>query len=163
MMPKLIFITGAPGVGKTELARRLFTRLHNSAWLDGDDVWRMNPFRVDDSTIALAHSNIESVLRNYLARGFSYVIFSWVMHQQSIIDRIIQSLEGLEYELFVFTLVCDDATLVSRLGSNATRTKIELAIERLRQSRGIETTKIETTGRQPEDIAGEILRRVESP
>lgn len=162
-MPKLIFITGAPGVGKTELARRLFTRLHNSAWLDGDDVWRMNPFRVDDSTIALAHSNIESVLRNYLAAGFSYVIFSWVMHQQSIIDRILKGLEGLEYELFVFTLVCDDATLVSRLGSHATRTKIELAIERLRQSRGIETTKIETTGRQPEDIAGEILRRIESP
>ena len=76
MRPKLIFITGAPGTGKTEVARGLFNRLPNSAWLDGDDVWRMNPFTVDDTTIALAHSNVGAVLRNYLAAGFSHVIFS---------------------------------------------------------------------------------------
>jgi len=161
MRPKLVFITGAPGIGKTEAARRLFERLENSAWLDGDDVWRMNPFRVDDTTIALAHSNIESVLRNYLAAGFSYVIFSWVLHQQAIIDRILKGLEGLEYELSVFTLVSDEGTLLSRLGESASQGKRELALLRLRQSKQLQTTKIDTSHRQPNDIVDEIVKMVE--
>ena len=161
MKPKLIFITGAPGVGKTTVSRILFRRLLNSAWLDGDDVWRMNPFRANDTTIPMVESNIQFVLRNYVSSGFSYVILSWVLHRQPIIDSMLKGLKGLEYDLFVFTLVCDEASLAARLKSDPLRETItELALKRLRQSKELETKKIDTTSREPEDIAHEILEFV---
>ena len=40
---RLILIGGPQGVGKTAGARELFSGFSGSAWLDGDDVWRMNP------------------------------------------------------------------------------------------------------------------------
>ena len=44
MIPKLILIGGEAWTGKSTCADRLFRRLDNSAWLDGDDVWCVNPW-----------------------------------------------------------------------------------------------------------------------
>ena len=161
-MPKLIFIGGAPGIGKTTIARKLFERLEHSAWLEGDDVWRMNPFTVNEHTKQMVERNIQFVLRSYLTAGFAYVLFSWVLHHQSIIDRILEGLEGIKYELFTFTLVCDEPALVSRFEKEVSRGDItELPITRLRQSRVMGTNKIDTTNREPEDIVEEIIQAIE--
>jgi len=159
MRPKLVFITGAPGVGKNTVARLVFARLDGCAWLDGDDVWRMNPFVVDDRTIRIVEANITFVLRSYLAAGFRHVIFTWVLHRQDIIDRLVAGLEGLEHDLSIFTLVCDEATLAERRGRRnpGDAQRVGLAFERLRQSRELATPKIDTTGRTPEEAAEEIL------
>ena len=158
MKAKLVFITGAPGIGKSTVASILFKRLPESAWLDGDDVWRMNPFRVNDTTTAMVEQNIQFVLRNYLSAGFAHVILSWVLHRQSIIDRILNGLGELEYEPFIFTLVCDEESLESRLKDDPLREPVtELALRRLRESKELETIKIDVTERSPEQIADEIV------
>ena len=51
-MVKLIIINGAPGAGKSVVGNLLFSRLDNSTFLDGDDVWRINPFEVMLSLIS---------------------------------------------------------------------------------------------------------------
>lgn len=161
MRPKLIFITGAPGIGKTTVARGLFDRLSGCVWLDGDDVWRMNPFTVNDSTKSMVDSNIRCVLRNFLTTGFPYVILSWVMHRQDIIDKILKGLEGLEYELFVFTLVCDDVTLRTRLESDQFRRHVgELPFVRLRESRALGTTMVDTARMQPNEVVDVLFHRI---
>ena len=121
MKPKVVLITGAPGVGKSAVASILLERLPESIWLDGDDVWRMNPFRVNGTTTAMVEGNIQFVLRNFLSAGFAYVILSWVLARQPIIDRILEGLTGLEYELFVFTLVCEEEALRARLQDDPSR------------------------------------------
>jgi len=161
MKPKVVLITGAPGVGKSAVASILLERLPESIWLDGDDVWRMNPFRVNGTTTAMVESNIQFVLRNFLSAGFAYVILSWVLHRQAIIDRILEGLAGLEYEPFLFTLVCEEEALKARLEDDPSRQGVtELALRRLRESRELETRKIDVTRRGTEEIVEEILREI---
>ncbi|MBW2091817.1 MAG: AAA family ATPase [Deltaproteobacteria bacterium] len=161
MLPKLILITGAPGVGKTTVAGRLFDRPEDSGWLDGDDVWRMNPFIVNETTKKIVESNIQYVLRNYLVSGFSYVILSWVLRRRFIIDRILTGLSDLKYDLFVFTLVCDEETLSDRLESDVSRNEMtDLPFIRLRQSRELDTFQIDVSVKEPSEICSEILRKV---
>ena len=120
MHPRLIQIAGAPGVGKSEAASRLAAKLADCAWLDGDDVWRIHPFRVDPETVRLAEHNIVSVLGNSLSGGVSHVILSWVLHRQAIIDRMLGALEVTSFDVAVFTLLCDEYTLEKRWRASQT-------------------------------------------
>lgn len=137
------------------MARALLARLPNSVWLDGDDVWRMNPFRVDPTTTSMVESNIRFVLKNFLTSGFSDVIFSWVLHRQEIIDSILGGLSGLDHELFVFTLVCDEEILRRRFQGDPG--KVSLALRRLQESKELLTTKIDVTEKSAEEVATEIV------
>ena len=77
-MTKLIIINGAPGVGKSAVANLLFSKLNNSAFLNGDDVWRIDPFEVNEITKNPVEDNIAYVLRNYIKAQYECVILSWV-------------------------------------------------------------------------------------
>ena len=70
---RLLLIGGPPGVGKTAVARELFSGFSGSAWLDGDDVWRMNPFESNERTQPIVEANIPFVLSSYLAASFASV------------------------------------------------------------------------------------------
>lgn len=158
MEPRLIVISGAPGVGKSVVASHLCRMLDECAWLDGDDVWRIHPFRVDAERVALAERNIVAVLRNYLSNGCAHVILTWVLHRQEIIDRILSGLEGIPFDGSLFTLVCDERTLESRWrASHSGHADVELALRRLRESAALDTTHIDTTELSPEQVAGGIL------
>lgn len=86
----LIFLNGAMGAGKTATARALQKKLPPCAMADGDDLWNMYPFAVNDTTKAMVLSNIGHVLNSYLQSGlFSSTIFSWVMHEESIVQDIL--------------------------------------------------------------------------
>ncbi len=79
-MRKLIFVGGAPEVGKSAVMRELLTQLDGAVWLDADDVWRMHPFIVSDATKSMVERNIQFVLRSFLESGFSYIFLTWVLH-----------------------------------------------------------------------------------
>jgi predicted ABC-type ATPase len=72
-MTKLVFIGGAPGVGKSRIASELLGRLDHCVWLDRDDLWRMHPFLVNDTTKNMVEHNIQFVLRSFVQTGFSVV------------------------------------------------------------------------------------------
>ena len=63
-------IGGPPWVGKTTCARTVFEALDNSTWLDGDDVWRVNPFSVRDSRLRNSEANMSFALQTYLLSPF---------------------------------------------------------------------------------------------
>lgn len=157
-MPKLIIINGPPSIGKTTVAELVFQKLESTALLDGDDVWRINPFVVTDSTTALAERNISCTLRGYLEAGYEHVLLAWVMHRQDIIDRVVTALGDLEFDLHVFTLVSDEATLCERYrrGTGAD-TAPPLLVERLLQARCLETTHIDTSALTPMETADWIV------
>ena len=158
MCTKLVLLGGAPGVGKSTVARLLLARLSGCAWLDGDDLWRTNPFRVDDVTRPMVERNIRFVLRNYVHADFRCVIFTWVLHLQPVIDLVLDGLRGLDVTPFPLTLVCDEATLLRRCAGDAGRTTDpKLAARRLRQSRELATTRIDTTARRPDQIADAVI------
>lgn len=160
-LTKLIIINGAPGVGKLTIGNLLFSRLQNSAFLDGDDVWRINPFEVTDITRNIVERNIAFVLRNYIKANYEYVILVWVLHQQSIIDRLLSKLDNLRFKVYIFTLTCDEETLLKRRRQQGKEGReLKVALDRLRQCRMLETVKLDTSAMKPDEIVDMIMESV---
>jgi len=157
-LTKLIVINGAPGVGKSIIGNLLLSRLKNSAFLDGDEVWRINPFKVTDRTQDIVERNIAFVLRNYIKANYEYVILAWVFHQQSIIDRLLSKLDDLKVTVHIFTLICDEETLMERLRrENNKGRELGRAQDRLRQSLTLETEKFDTTVLKSDETTSKIM------
>ncbi|MCJ7739539.1 MAG: hypothetical protein MUQ10_19870 [Anaerolineae bacterium] len=157
MKPKLILIGGEAWTGKTTCAEILYKRLDNSAWLDGDDVWRVNPWSVDDPRLRTSDINMAFVLQTYLQSKFDYVILtSIVLSVPSITERILQRITGIEYRLVSFTLMCDEMTLNDRAKQRDDNLDPHFIV--LEQTRDLPTTvKIDTANRSPEDVVDEML------
>ncbi|QOR35483.1 hypothetical protein IMX26_01150 [Clostridium sp. 'deep sea'] len=93
----------------------LYKHFHNAAWLDGDDVWRVNPFDVNDKRLRNSDLNMAFVVENYLKSGFEYVFFSSiVLCDKTIRERILDLIKYKEYELIFITLYANEDTLKQR-------------------------------------------------
>ena len=93
-MKTLYIIGGTMGVGKTTVCQQLKQVLPNSVFLDGDWCWDAHPFQVTEETKAMVTDNICHLLNNFLhCSAYENVIFCWVMHQQAIIDSIVEKLD----------------------------------------------------------------------
>jgi len=159
VLTKLIIISGPPGVGKSVVGSLLSSKLNNSAFLDADDVWRINPFEVNETTKNIVEQNITFVLRNYINAKYQYVILAWVLHRQSIIDRVLSRLGDLKFNVQIFTLIAEEGVLLDRLqkDKNIPRDH-DRALDRLRESMILETEKIDTTRLEPNEIVKRILK-----
>lgn len=115
-MKKVIFINGTMGVGKTATSRELQKLLPKCVFLDGDWCWDMSPFIVTEETKKMVLDNICYLLNNFLSCSeFEHIVFCWVMHEQSIIDDVLSRLSINDNRQYVFTLVCSEEALTSRL------------------------------------------------
>ncbi len=115
-MKNLILIGGTMGVGKTTVSRALQGLLPGCVFLDGDWCWDMRPFTVNEETKAMVQDNIVHLLRNFLRCSvFQNVVFCWVMHEQSIIDGLLEQLSGEEFRLCNYSLTCPEEALRRRL------------------------------------------------
>jgi|GEM_PF-416180 len=113
--PKLIIISGSPCVGKTTAANALFESYENSAHCDGDWVWCVNPFSIEDPRLRNGDKNMSFVLSTYLNSRFDYVIFSSVaVMYESIREAILRDIMAKDYEIVAFTLTCSEETLAKR-------------------------------------------------
>ena len=61
-MKKLILLSGSPCVGKTTVGQYLFAQCDNSAYLDGDWCWCVNPFSVKDKRLRNGDKSMSFVL-----------------------------------------------------------------------------------------------------
>jgi len=157
MKSKLIFIGGEAWTGKSTCADILYKQLDNSAWLDGDDVWRVNPWSVDDPRLRTSDINMAFVLQTYLQSKFDYVILSSiVLSVPAITERILERIKGVDYELVSFTLMSDEATLLKRAKERDNNLDPHFVV--LEQTRNLPNTiKITTTNKSPEEAVDEML------
>ena len=166
-MTKTLYLIGGPmGVGKTACARRLRDELPAAVMLDGDWCWDADPFVVTDETRAMVIDSICHVLGNLLiCSAYENVIFSWVMHEQAIIDEICRRLPLDETGSTVISvsLVCASEELRRRLEGDVaagirTPEVIERALARLPLYDALDTVRIDTTGMDPNQVAARIAR-----
>ena len=161
MGKKLIFIGGAPGIGKSTVAELLLKDLENCVWLDGDDLWRMDPFIVDENTKAMVERNICLVLNSFIQEHFSYIIFTWVLHLDSIVDTILGGLDQSCFNFMHYTLICDEETLKERLSADVGRTTDPLlAVARLKESKNVKSIKIDTINKTVSETASMLKVRI---
>jgi len=112
---KLIIITGSPCVGKTAVSERLFESYENSAYLDGDWAWCVNPFSIADPRLRNGDKTMSFALSTYLNSNFDYVIFSSVVViGEEIREAILKDITARDYTIIAFTLKCSEETLIER-------------------------------------------------
>jgi len=153
--PKLIIISGSPCVGKTTVADRLFCSYKNSAHLDDDWVWRVNPFGFDDPRNLSINKNIAYVLSNYLNLNFDYVVLSSVrtMYQNSR-ESILRDITAKDYMTIGFTLTCSEETLIKRHKIRGDETEVSFEWLRMKPYPG--DYVINTDNKSVEQVASEI-------
>jgi broad-specificity NMP kinase len=162
-MKKIIFINGTMGVGKTATSNELHKLLPKSVFLDGDWCWDMSPFIVTEETKRMVLDNISHLLNNFLSCSeFEHVIFCWVMHEQGIINDVLSRLNMQDSRLYVFSLVCSEEALRSRLTldvQNGLRTDdvIARSIQRLGNYTQMDSVKVDVTELTASQAAEEIF------
>ena len=114
-MKKLILLSGSPCVGKTTVGQYMFEQYNNSAYLDGDWCWCVNPFSVEDKRLRNGDKSMSFILSNYLMSEFDYVFFSSVvLTDNQIRENILKDITATDYKVIGFTLTCSEDTLIKR-------------------------------------------------
>ena len=163
-MKHLYIIGGTMGVGKTTVCQKLKKILPNCVFLDGDWCWDADPFVVTPETKTMVIDNITYLLNNFLySSAYDNIVFCWVMHEQSIIDTIKIRLDTRDARVKIISLVADEDTIRQRLMADVERglrtaDVIERSIARIPLYEGLKTRKIDTVGKTPQEIAGEIIK-----
>lgn len=152
---KLIVICGSPCVGKSAAADLLFQMYENSAYLDGDWCWCVNPFGLDDPRLREGDKAMSAVLSNYLRLGFDYVVFGTVVAMyENIRTKILDDITEDGYQVIGFTLTCSEETLRQR--HRARGDENECSMEWLRLPHYPGDHVIDTDGKTPRQVAKEM-------
>lgn len=163
-MKHLYIIGGTMGVGKTTVCQQLKINLPKSVFLDGDWCWDADPFLVTEETKAMVLDNICHLLNNFLhCSVYETVIFCWVMHEQSIIDSILNMLDTEDCVVKCISLVADKMSLCDRLIADVskgirTADVIDRSVARIPLYQSLDTIKIDTTEKSVQKIVDEIRR-----
>lgn len=162
-MKNLYIIGGTMGVGKTTVSQIMKMKLCNSVFLDGDWCWDSNPFRVNEETKEMVMENICFLLNQFIScPAYQNIIFCWVLHEQSIIDDILSRINTNNCQIKNISLICGEAELTDRIMSDVSSGKrtvdvLKRSLSRLSNYSSLNTTKIVTDGKLPEQIAAEII------
>lgn len=121
-MKKLVIVHGPMGVGKTAVCRALGQALQPSVWLDGDWCWQMQPFDPNEENKEMVVKHIIYLLDSFLHnRNFSYVLFSWVVPEDKIFQKILPYLPLSGVEVHKIALLCTPDALSQRLQGDIDR------------------------------------------
>lgn len=162
-MKALYLIGGTMGVGKTTISQQLKKDLPNSVFLDGDWCWDADPFQVTEETKAMVMRNICCLLNSFIhCSAYENIVFCWVMHEQAIIDHLIDELDTNACKVLKISLMTDETTLRDRLSSDVASgirnvDVIGRSIERVRMYQTLDTIKVDTSNKTVHEIADEIL------
>ena len=154
------------GVGKTATCRELQKMLPRNVFLDGDWCWDMQPFVVTGETIAMVNGNIAHLLNSFLACSeFENVIFCWVLHEQHILDDLLDALDLDDCITYSFSLVSSEKALSERLGRDIAAGKrkddiTERSVARIPLYDELDTVKIDVSTISPADAARRITEHV---
>lgn len=148
------------GVGKTSICKEINKNLVNSVWLDGDWCMMMNPLNFTETNRKMFLDNIYHLLNNYLSNpSFEYVIFSWVIPREEMMNYLIKKLSDNCFEIIRITLLCADSRLKDRMlqaGRDEATIKKSLLYQEAFKS--INSLKIDTTELSVLETVNEVLR-----
>jgi len=165
-MKNLIFINGTMGVGKTTTSKILLKLLPDCVFLDGDWCWYADPFVVNDETNRMMLNNTGYLLNSFLdCSAYKNIIFSWVMHLDSIIDDILSLIKREDYTLHKFSLICSEEALTKRLQKDVDdgvreNGIIERTLRRIPNYYSMDTIKIDVSEITPNQAAHDIYEYI---
>lgn len=159
----LYLIGGTMGVGKTTVGQILKRQLPDCVFLDGDWCWQADPFKVTEGTKRMVLDNICYLLGSFLRQPeYRNIVFCWVMHEQGIIDEIMSRLDLWGCRVVCVSLMAGEDVLRARLEVDVAAGVRESdvvcrSIARLPLYGRLDTIKVDTDGKRPEEVAREIM------
>lgn len=112
---RVIVINGPMGVGKTTVGRYIADSCAGTAFIDGDWCMDIHPFVGNDETKAMAVDNILHMIDNYRkCSACRQIVLVWLMDDGQVLERIRESIAGMQLDLKSVTLVCDEKHLTDR-------------------------------------------------
>lgn len=126
---RVVVVTGPPGVGKTETARRLVRRYRvPAALIDTDTVADVYPWRADEALYAVLGRNLRNCLDSYRAWGAKIVVVSGVLLPGRSLEQFADLLADDSLEWVFYGLRAGRAELAARIRGDH---KVQEAEERL--------------------------------
>ena len=159
----LYLIGGTMGVGKTTVGQILKRQLPDCVFLDDDWCWQADPFKVTEGTKRMVLDNICYLLGSFLRQPeYRNIVFCWVMHEQGIIDEIMSRLDLRGCRVVCVSLMAGEDVLRARLEADVAAGVRESdvvcrSIARLPLYGRLDTIKVDTDGKTPEEVAREIM------
>jgi len=123
----------------------------------------MNPFVVNDENKKMVEDNIVYLLSNFLRNSsLEYVVFNWVIHEESIFDLLLNRLKDFDFELYKITLICSEEVLRNRIVEDFKNGRgdrnLENSLKRLELYRNMDTIKIDTSYKDVSETVDEIVK-----
>ncbi|MEO6086985.1 MAG: hypothetical protein ABIQ18_28125 [Umezawaea sp.] len=79
---RAVMLGGAPGVGKSSVARHLLTLAENEPdlvqWVDVDHLWLHQPWRVDERMKKMVQANLRAVACHAAEADVDILLITWV-------------------------------------------------------------------------------------
>ncbi len=168
-----LFITGAPGSGKTALAKEvseLLWRVHEPhAVVDVDELCRgVLPEGTSDFNRALAVENLAAVWANFERAGVRRLVLARVIQSAEDLDRFAQAIPGCD--LAVCRVTAPRSTIVDRIRRREAGSAASF-LERVSRELDGEIARLDLPGfvvengdaRSIGDLALEVLERIDWP
>lgn len=162
-MKNIYIIGGTMGVGKSTVSRIVAEKLKNSVFLDGDWCWDAHPFQVTEETKKMVLQNICFLLNQFIhCSAYENIVFCWVLHEQSILDSILQNIDKTDCKIVNVSLMCNETELRKRLLKDVQTGKrqqdvVQRSVARISCYTTLNTIKINTNGKNPMEVAEEII------
>ncbi len=115
----------------------------------------MQPFVVNEETKTMVMKNICFLLNQFIqCSEYEYIIFCWVMHEQSIIDSILSSLDNNDCLIKSFSLIADPQSLTKRIKLDIdsgirTADALDRSVARINNYNLLDTEKIDVSHISP--------------
>lgn len=164
-MKRLIIINGTMGVGKSTVSQLVADKLDQSVFLDGDWCWNMHPWVFSDENKEMVIGNIAYLLNSFLANSsFEFIIFCWVLHEESITEQILSRLSG-NFSLHAISLVCSKEALTAHFtkdtaGGSRAMVDLEASYARMALYQQQSTKKIDVSTLTAAQAADTIIQLI---
>jgi len=119
----------------------------------------MNPWEFSEQNKRMVERNISFMLNSFLENdSFEYVILSWVLHSQNLIDTVLDSLNLEDVDIHTYSLVCDETVLEDRMiNGGREKGQIESSIERMKLYKHLNTHNLDISKLTPEEVVMRIV------
>jgi hypothetical protein len=92
---RVVMLGGAPGIGKSTVARRLLELAQGGPdlvqWVDVDSLWLHQPWRVDERMTTMMRANLRAVADHSAQAGVDVLLITWVF-QSAEMHRLVTTL-----------------------------------------------------------------------
>jgi len=161
-MSKLYIITGAPGVGKSTISKKIAISSGKSALVEGDEIYSMvcggyESAWKEGNHLEVFWENCIDIIRNFLNKDYD-VVFNYIINPKTL-EKLRKEFKRIETKFIVLTT--DEKTIISRDKTRPEDSQMKersvLLLNKMKNLNYDKSNILDTTNLSVEETVKEIL------